>query len=329
MKLFCLVLLGLASLIKAECPASDDLPVRWPYDESKFFCARYYPGPGSDAPFNGCNGCTLGDQYEEYVDVFDGQDIDAGECCFYPMGSLVVRPGCTFYQFTEYNSVAVVFEGGAHPNIANGHSNDASDCGRGVRQMKCRCNMANVNCVPEDSYEVVMQCDATLAQADSECNYQKTIGTSFSESLSTSMSVDYTVSAKLKVEFFEFFSESVGVSASTGYDWTSVSSETVSEEDTISITATATAGYVARIEQAVGHCGASTAKTELFRVSHVNKQGDIVQQSYHKMFNNGTTIDLPSDFMSNLPNQKTTIQKVSKKSNVNKKPVGFLAPIKY
>jgi len=69
--------------------------------------------------------------------------------------------------------------------------------------------MANVNCVPEDSYEVVMQCDATLAQADSECNYQKTIGTAFSESLSTSMSVDYTVSAKLKVEFFEFFTKAL------------------------------------------------------------------------------------------------------------------------
>ena len=328
MQLFCLVLLGLASLIKAECPASDELPVRFPNDESKFFCARTYYGPGSNAPFNGCNGCSESGQYLEYEDVFDGEDIDATECCYRPIGSLVVRPGCTFYQFTDYNNVAEVFEGGSYPLVDNGQGNGGS-CAKGVRQMKCRCNMANVNCVPEDSYEVVMQCDATLAQADSECNYQKTIGTAFSESLSTSMSVDYTVSAKLKVEFFEFFSESVGVSASTGYDWTSVSSETVSEEDTISITATATAGYVARIEQAVGHCGASTAKTELFRVSHVNKQGDIVQQSYHKMFNNGTTIDLPSDFMSNLPNQKTTIQKVSKKSNVNKKPVGFLAPIKY
>ena len=326
MKLIGFVLLFLAFDIKAECPASDRLPVRFPTDESKYFCARFYLGPGKDGPFNGCSGCSA--YPEEYIDVYDGQDIDATECCYTPMGSLVVRPGCTLYQFTEYDNVAVVFEGGSYPLVDNGQGNGGS-CAKGVRQMKCRCNMANVNCVPEDSYEVVMQCDATLAQADSECNYQKTIGTAFSESLSTSMSVDYTVSAKLKVEFFEFFSESVGVSASTGYDWTSVSSETVSEEDTISITATATAGYVARIEQAVGHCGASTAKTELFRVSHVNKQGDIVQQSYHKLFNNGTTIDLPSDFMSNLPNQKTTIQKVSKKSNVNKKPVGFLAPIKY
>ena len=291
-----LALLNLTfSTIKGECPAPDELPVRFPGDDSKFFCARYYKGPGSDAPFNGCNKCP--GEPTPYVDVYDGEDIDATECCFIPMGSLVVRPGCTFYQFTEYDQVAVVFEGGAYPLVDNGQGNGGA-CAKGVRQMKCRCSMANINCIPEDRYEVVMQCDATLAQADSECNYQKTIGSSFSESLSTSMSVDYTVSAKLKVEFFELFSETVGVSVSTGYNWNSVSSETINEQHTISITATATPGYVARIEQAVGHCGGSTAKTELFRVSHINKHGDIVRQSYHKMFNNGTTIDLPSDFMS-------------------------------
>ena len=58
MKLIGFVLLFLAFDIKAECPASDRLPVRFPTDESKYFCARFYLGPGKDGPFNGCSGCS-------------------------------------------------------------------------------------------------------------------------------------------------------------------------------------------------------------------------------------------------------------------------------
>ena len=58
MKLIGFVLLFLAFDIKAECPASDRLPVRFPTDESKYFCARFYLGPGEDGPFNGCSGCS-------------------------------------------------------------------------------------------------------------------------------------------------------------------------------------------------------------------------------------------------------------------------------
>ena len=58
MKLIGFGLLLLAFEIKAECPASDRLPVRFPTDESKYFCARFYLGPGKDGPFNGCSGCS-------------------------------------------------------------------------------------------------------------------------------------------------------------------------------------------------------------------------------------------------------------------------------
>ena len=192
-------------------------------------------------------------------------------------------------------------------------------CAKGVEQMKCRCNLAEINCVPEDNLEVVMQCDATLAQVDSDCTYSKTTGSTFSQSLSTSMSLDYTVKAKLTVEFFELFSEGIAVSSSTGYDWTSVSSETINVEETVTIKTQAKAGLVTRIEQAVGHCGGSTAKTELFRISDIDRHGKIVQQDYVKMFNNGSSITLPSEMFDNArlnrPINPKLLSKESKKFN--------------
>ena len=156
----------------------------------------------------------------------------------------------------------------------------------------CRCSMRHFSCVPEDKYEVVMNCDATNAQSDSECNYIKTMGTTFTETFSNSMSVDVTVKYEMEAKFFDLFSEKLGISVSTGYNWGEVSSETTSEEDSIEITATAPKGYVLRIEQTVGHCDGNTAKTELFRVTHTDSEGKIVKETFQRMFRNGTIIEL-------------------------------------
>ena len=67
-------------------------------------------------------------------------------------------------------------------------------------------------------------------------------------------------------------------------------SRTVSEENSVEIKTTAPKGYVLRIEQAVGHCDGNSAKTELFRISHLDQFGGIVKQNLQKMFNNGTTV---------------------------------------
>ena len=149
--------------------------------------------------------------------------------------------------------------------------------------------MKHISCVPEDRFEVVMLCDATKAETDVECNYIKTIGTSYTESMSTSMSVDITVKNEMTAKFFDIFSEKLSISVTTGYDWSFVSSETVSEEHSVTIQSSAPKGYILRIEQAVGHCDGNSAKTELFRISHVDQFGQIVEQRLQKMFNNGTT----------------------------------------
>ena len=53
------------------------------------------------------------DHILEYADLNDGYDADAGDGRHYPVGSLIVRPGCTFYQFHEshYNGGWNVYEG--------------------------------------------------------------------------------------------------------------------------------------------------------------------------------------------------------------------------
>ena len=159
----------------------------------------------------------------------------------------------------------------------------------------CRCNMRHFSCVPEDRFEVVMLCDATLAESDVECNYIKTIGTSYTETMSSSMSLDVTVENEMKEKFFGIFESTLTVSVSTGYDWSTVSSETTSEEHSVEIKASAPSGYVLRIEQAVGHCDGNSAKTELFRISHLDTFGQVVKQTKQRMFSNGTTVFVDDD----------------------------------
>ena len=44
------------------------------------------------------------------------------------------------------------------------------------------------------------------------------------------MNIDVSIQYAMEASFFKFFSESVGISESTGYDWTHTSSETKGEE---------------------------------------------------------------------------------------------------
>ena len=96
------------------------------------------------------------------------------------------------------------------------------------------------------------------------------------------MSVDETVEYAMEAQFWEIFKESMGISISTGYDWGHVSSETRSDQVTITLEAEAPPGLVLVIEQAVGHCGGSEARTEMFRTSHHDRQGNVVFQEEWK-----------------------------------------------
>ena len=56
------------------------------------------------------------------------------------------------------------------------------------------------------------------------CNYEQTIGTSWTETNNASMSIDAGIEAAMSAGFFNLFSAELGVSLATGYDWTHVRS---------------------------------------------------------------------------------------------------------
>merc|ERR1719320_1528937 len=88
---------------------------------------------------------------------------------------------------------------------------------------KCRCQQESIECDPEDGYDVVLICDNTMGLTTTTCSYSLTIGTQFSDSMSQGMSIDTTVEAELQAQFWGIFSGSLGVSETTGYDWTQTS----------------------------------------------------------------------------------------------------------
>jgi hypothetical protein len=48
------------------------------------------------------------------------------------------------------------------------------------------------------------------------------------------------------------------------------------------VSAVAPPGYVLMIEQTVGTCDHSTVQTDMFRISHVDKAGGVVKESYKR-----------------------------------------------
>ena len=56
------------------------------------------------------------------------------------------------------------------------------------------------------------------------------------------MSIDETIGMEMTTQFWEIFSNTIGTSTTTGYDWNHVSSQTKSEQTTIKVEATVPAG---------------------------------------------------------------------------------------
>ena len=95
------------------------------------------------------------------------------------------------------------------------------------------------------------------------------------------MSIDSTIEASLKADFFGLFGLTLGTSVTTGYDWTEVSESTKNEQVTVEVKATVRPGYILQIKQATGKCGDNKSNTELFKIVHIEgKSGKVMKEDY-------------------------------------------------
>jgi len=283
----------LFSGLNAECPNINELPVLNDAGD-RFYCAfnwqDEYPWD-HDIPLEACV------REEYYKTYMDGLDYDVDPCCFEPIGGLIVKAGCTLYGYSEhgYEGNRIEYNGPAtFPTGCTG-----SRCPPwtnaekwGFPSLKCRCQQDPIICQPSDHYVTIMQCDNMNNDVETKCSYTKTIGTTWTTEASNSMSIDATIEYSMSSSFFGFFSEELGLSVSTGYDWTQTSSQAKSETQEFKVEAVVHPNSILIIEGAEGNCGGNNVKTELFRFTSTDGNGNIISQKLEYFNGNNTTNNL-------------------------------------
>ena len=224
---------------------------------TKFIQFRFYQKPGGPIPSLACNGYG----FESWA----GDRYSPESPYFWPVGTLFVHHGCTLYEFSErnYQGEMHIFKG---PLAIYDGPDFFYHC-----SVPClasyigECEMSMPDCVPSDVWTSVAYLDNSGSSIETEFTYTYTIGTVWSNEISKDFDIDVSVTEVLKRAFFKIFSDEVSSSFSTGYNWQSTSSQAKSDEISFTMETDVPAGTIVRIEQALGMCGASEVKTEMFR----------------------------------------------------------------
>ena len=88
------------------------------------------------------------------------------------------------------------------------------------------------------------------------------------------MNIDVGIARELSAQYFREFASSVGVSGSTGKDWTNLSSQEKGGELTSQVSVEAPPGKVVTVQQVVGRCdGDGVTKSETFKITQSGKDG--------------------------------------------------------
>ena len=97
-------------VLRAECPNIRDIPTMWPNGtklphpnntimnekySGNFTCAQYWNGPGGQYPIDSCNG-------DSWI-IPDTYDMPLWIPIVTCAGSILVKPGCTLYQYEWAN----------------------------------------------------------------------------------------------------------------------------------------------------------------------------------------------------------------------------------
>ena len=119
-------------------------------------------------------------------------------------------------------------------------------CGQevnGYRSLKCRCTQSFIECDPTDNYAEVYICDNSNSDVVLDCGYEESIGTSYTQEAQASMAVSASVEYAIQVGLGELFSEELGYSVTTEYDWSTAKSATFDYVETYSVSTQVPARY--------------------------------------------------------------------------------------
>jgi len=238
------------------CPVHNNITM-----DKKIIAGYYWTDFGNNFPELGCNG-------ERVIIPAEIKQAD-GTC--YPIGSLIVNPGCKVIIFENNN-----FEGnnhqfseGIHPLITNddtlGHFIVPGTPVPCMKIYLTSCKQTYPDCVPRDSWETVVELDNTKSKTKTTFTYTQTIGTTFSSQMTKSFGESITVKAEISAKFFDLLGGELSVASTTNFDWKNMDTATQSESTTTEVSQQVKAGTKVIIQQAVGHCGGSTVNTPLFK----------------------------------------------------------------
>merc|ERR1711970_1597271 len=251
--------------VRSGCPDISELPIVW---DKQFLGVRIYHDKGNDIPALSCNGAA-----KDFVSGFQhSSDPGKGR----PIGSIFVHPGCTFYGFHDWNYQGSYTEWTGPLFISNlpewefGFSCSGVAC---ARSFLVDCRQHYPDCQAEDSWKTVTSLDNTQSDLPATFTYKYTIGTSWSHQMSDSMDISTSISEEVKAGFFDIFEASLGVSVTTGYNWSETSTAAKSETKEITDSIKVPGGRVITIQQAKGYCGGSEVNTEMFRNVATFKNG--------------------------------------------------------
>jgi len=240
------------------CPAPY---YHYPHQEDGYpVCAWWWNGNGNDWPVDACNG----DRY--YAQVGDFESGYGYE----PMGSIYVMPGCTMYLYEDFGFAGNREEiyDGLLPNNPYFASNGVIP---GPKSYKCRCYYP-INCVPKDSYEVILQYDNKKGKTPITLTYMKTIGLSLSAEIQKSLTQTNTTTTSITRRFLWLFSLTNTWSSTTSYKWEAKVAADFSVTKSLESKITIQPGKTIQILQAVGKCGDSEVRTSLFKVKTLKDQ---------------------------------------------------------
>jgi len=215
-------------------------------------------GHGDDWPIMACNG--------EKAFSVDGNSWEPGLGQYYPAGSYWVMPGCRafFFENGDFTGGRKVANPGLVPHNTWGSVGGSNPPGPG--SFKCSCDSSPLNCVPSDGWDTVFSYDNSDGKVAVTVKYEKSIGTSHSETVTQSMSESIEVKAEMSASFEDLFSASLTATSTTGFDWSSANTDTFSETTTITDQLVIRPGKKAVLQQAVGTCGYSKVRTSMFQI---------------------------------------------------------------